>query len=70
MENIYIKEIVEIAERQVNKGIKKYGQTVQDSPKDAAYWINHAIEEMVDAIFYLLRLRDELIKKYSQEKGE
>lgn len=65
MENSYLAEINRIAERQINKGIEKYGQVVQDNPEDAFYWIDYAIEEAVDFIFYLLRLRDEITKYQS-----
>lgn len=48
--------------KQVNKGIKKYGTTVDDNKNGMLYWIDHLLEELTDAIFYLLRIRQELVK--------
>ena len=60
----HLEQLTELAQKQINKGIKKYGQIVADNPGDAIYWINHALEEKVDEIFYLMRLRDELQRGY------
>lgn len=44
----------DIAERQ-QKGIAKYGVTVQDNPLPLKAWLQHAYEETLDKAIYLKR---------------
>ena len=44
-------------------GIKKYGTTLEDNELSLDEWLNHAIEEQMDNILYLTKLREELKKK-------
>ena len=44
-------------------GIKKYGTTLHESDLSIAEWINHAMEEQMDNILYLQKLKQELNKK-------
>lgn len=46
--------------KQVNKGVSKYGTTVDENKNGLLYWIDHLVEELTDALFYLLRIRKEL----------
>ena len=39
------------------EGIKHYGCTMADNPAPTLEWINHAQEELMDAILYLERLK-------------
>ena len=55
-------QVVDLAVKQRDKGLQKYGQIVDENKGDACYWIDHAVEESMDHIFYLLRLKQELIK--------
>jgi len=44
-------------------GIKKYGTTLHENELTIPEWINHAIEEQMDNILYLTKLKNELTKK-------
>jgi hypothetical protein len=44
-------------------GIKKYGTTLHENELTIPEWINHAIEEQMDNILYLTKLKNELSKK-------
>lgn len=41
-------------------GMKTYGTTMADNPLPTSEWINHAQEELMDAILYLERLKRNL----------
>lgn len=62
-----LSEFLNIIAAQVQKGINKYGGTVDQNPSDAVAWIDHAVQEQVDNIFYLLRLKRELLKRAKPE---
>jgi len=51
-----------IAERQ-QRGIEKYGTTVQANPLTLRAWLNHALEESLDHAIYLQRAIEELDKR-------
>ena len=44
-------------------GIKKYGTTLHENNLSTEEWINHAMEEQMDNILYLQKLKQELNKK-------
>jgi hypothetical protein len=44
-------------------GIKKYGTTLDRNDLHITEWIEHAIEEQMDNILYLTKLKNELSKK-------
>lgn len=41
-------------------GMKTYGMTMADNPAKMLEWINHAQDELMDAILYLERLKKEV----------
>ena len=41
-------------------GMKTYGMSMSDNPLNALEWIDHTIEELLDAANYLERLKLEL----------
>lgn len=41
-------------------GMEKYGVTMSGAKLDAQGWINHTVEELLDAANYLTRLKQEL----------
>lgn len=43
-----------------NVGFEKYGETLMDDKGDIDYWLNHLQEELMDAVNYLERAREEL----------
>ena len=48
-------------------GIKKYGVTLDRTDLGLADWIQHAQEELMDAILYLEKLKQETLRKLKQE---
>ena len=47
-------------------GFAKYGKTLRDDPSDVHTWLNHFQEELMDAVLYVQRLKEE-ITTLSQE---
>jgi len=41
-------------------GFAKYGKTLRDDPSDVHTWLNHFQEELMDAVLYVQRLKEEL----------
>ena len=55
-----------VVERVVDKfversdvGFKKYGVTLEDDPSDMFAWLNHLQEEMMDAVLYLQKAKQQ-----------
>jgi len=52
----YKKEIIKLVERNINKqiakGMRKYGHTLEDCPVDRYDWQAMLIEELIDALQY------------------
>ena len=46
-----------------NLGFKKYGKTLERTDLNAIDWVNHAQEELMDAILYLERLKQDLYRE-------
>jgi hypothetical protein len=55
-----IKRVVEKFVGRSNVGFEKYGETLMDDKGDIDYWLNHLQEELMDAVNYLERTREEL----------
>jgi hypothetical protein len=53
--------IVRFKDRSI-KGIKKYNNTMDRDDLSVTEWIDHAIEEQMDNILYLTKLKKELSK--------
>lgn len=47
---------------QTEKGIEKYGETVNPDSYETIEWIDHAIEESIDHIVYLTVLKNQLVE--------
>jgi hypothetical protein len=41
-------------------GFAKYGKTLRDDKSDLFAWANHLQEELMDAVLYMQRLKEEL----------
>lgn len=41
-------------------GFAKYGKTLRDDPSDVHAWLNHFQEELMDAVLYVQRLKEEI----------
>jgi hypothetical protein len=56
-----------VVERVVDKfvsrsdiGFAKYGKTLRDDDSDLFTWVNHLQEELMDAVLYMQRLKEEI----------
>ena len=73
-----------VVERVVNKfvsrsdvGYEKYGVTLNDDKSNIFQWINHLQEELMDAVLYLQKLKEEstdelqqvLLDSFNEEKN-
>lgn len=61
-DNPYWQRITAIAEKQMAKGMSKYGQGLEANPADILERINHLQEELIDGLMYC-----EWIKEWVQE---
>ena len=43
-----------------NKGIKKYGTTLENNTLPLMEWLNHLQEELMDATLYIEKLKQEI----------
>ena len=41
-------------------GFAKYGKTLRDDKSDVQTWLNHFQEELMDAVLYVQRLKEEV----------
>ena len=62
-----------VVERVVNKfvsrsdvGFAKYGVTLNDDKSNIFQWINHLQEELMDAVLYLQKLKEESTEEFQQ----
>jgi hypothetical protein len=49
--------VIEIIKGQQEKGLRKYGVTVDDAELPVDQWIQHAQEELADCLIYLEKLK-------------
>lgn len=63
MDNMSVQErVIAIVKAQQDKGLRKYGRSVDDAELSVIDWINHTQEELADAMIYLEKLKGELCK--------
>lgn len=53
--------VIENFVTRAEKGFAKYGNTLDRTDLTLEDWINHALEEHMDAILYLTKLKQEVI---------
>lgn len=58
--NPYWERITELAKRQREKGMSKYGQGLEDNPSDIIKRIEHLQEELIDGLMYCEWIKDKL----------
>ena len=58
-----IEKVVDKFVERSNVGFKKYGVTLQDDSGDMDTWLNHLQEELMDAVNYIERAREEIRRK-------
>ena len=54
------KRVCELIATRQEKGIAKYGTTVASNPLELREWLQHQLEELLDAAIYVQRAIDEL----------
>ena len=59
-DNPILSRIEELLKAQTEKGVKKYGTTVQPEQLSTVQWIDHASEEIIDLLVYLQVLREKV----------
>ncbi|SFP10276.1 hypothetical protein [Salibacterium halotolerans] len=67
-ENAVLRNIKERLDKQTKKDLEKYGKTVNPDDYSVTGWIEHAQDELIDALVYLETLKqkewlDELPRK-------
>jgi len=63
-----ITNIKSIIDRQQEKGLKKYGKTVDQADLSIEEWIEHTQEEIVDTLIYLECIKQKMIDKRKSDK--
>ena len=58
-----VKQVTDKFKQRSKVGIEKYKTTLAENELSLDEWLNHAIEEQMDNILYLTKLREELKKK-------
>lgn len=56
--NKYREQIIELLDSQREKGIKEYGQTLEDNDLSMNERIDHIAEELIDGLQYLLHVQE------------
>lgn len=59
-ENPYWERITELAERQREKGMSKYGYGLEMNPADILERINHLQEELIDGLMYCEWIKEKI----------
>lgn len=52
--------VVELIAQRQQRGLGKYGTSVQDNPLPLKAWLHHALEEALDQAIYLQRAIEEI----------
>jgi len=55
-----VEAVVDKFVRRSDIGFAKYGKTLRDDKSDLFVWANHLQEELMDAVLYIQRLKEEL----------
>ena len=63
-----ITNIKSIIDNQQEKGLKKYGKTVDQADLSIEEWIEHTQEEIVDTLIYLECIKQKMIDKRNSDK--
>jgi len=63
-----ITNIKSIIDKQQEKGLKKYGKTVDQADLSIEEWIEHTQEEIADTLIYLECIKQKMIDKRNSDK--
>lgn len=62
-----VEKVIEKFKNRSQFGIKKYGKTLDRNDLELFDWINHTQEELMDAILYLEKLKQQSLDKILEE---
>lgn len=62
-----VERVVEKFVDRSDVGYKKYGVTLEDDPSEMFEWLNHLQEELMDAVLYLQKAKEEYEATSSEE---
>jgi hypothetical protein len=62
-----IRKVVEMIKAQQEKGLKKYGISVDNADLNIVQWIEHAQEELCDLLIYLQKAKETYKKETDSE---
>jgi hypothetical protein len=62
-----ITNIKSIIDKQQEKGLKKYGKTVDQAGLSIEEWIEHTQEEIVDTLIYLECIKQKMVDKQKSD---
>lgn len=62
MDDSIVKEVVNKIKSRSEIGIKKYGTTLDREDLTTEEWLDNAIEECMDLMLYLYRIKKDIIK--------
>jgi hypothetical protein len=68
MKDKIVEQVVQKFNERSQRGIEKYGTTLDRDDLSIEEWVDHAIEESMDFILYLYKIKTE-IKKWEQNKS-
>jgi hypothetical protein len=68
MKDKIVEQVVQKFNQRSQRGIEKYGTTLDRDDLSIEEWVDHAIEESMDFILYLYKIKTE-IKKWDQNKS-
>ena len=60
--NVILSNVLQLLIDQTEKGVKKYGNTVNPDDYSLIEWINHTQQELADAIVYLETTKQKLVE--------
>ncbi|WP_297988238.1 hypothetical protein [uncultured Anoxybacillus sp.] len=63
MDNKILRNVQKLLETQTEKGIKKYGKTVDPDDYGMIGWLEHLQQELIDAVVYCEVLKQKVMKK-------
>jgi hypothetical protein len=61
MKDPIVKAVTDKFQQRSEVGIKKYGVTLERDDLTADEWVEHLQQELMDAVLYLERLKQELV---------
>lgn len=58
--NMILKSVVDMLQKQTDKGVAKYGHMVEIDTLPTEAWLKHAQEEIIDLLVYLECLKQKM----------